>query len=298
MKPIVSIAMATFNGARYLQAQLESFSTQTLLPDELVVCDDCSSDATVEIVERFKLASPFEVIIHRNEANLGYIQNFAKALSLCRGDVVFLSDQDDVWYDQKIERVLAAFQSDPDAMVVLNDQLIVDAELNSSGVTKVANMKRLGIPQKDFVTGCCSAHRRDWQSIVLPIPDGAVTHDAWINGIAQRLAAAILLPDVLQLYRRHGANASDNLISSGKPGSPLRRFRRYHPYGLKEKLEHLIVHKAAIVKRLGEARLDLERMGFALAADDARARLSRYLWLQRFILRMLSGVSRITRLSI
>src|SRR5215217_2190591 len=98
----ISIAMATYNGAGYLQEQLESFLSQTRQPDELIVCDDGSGDATLDILERFRQSVPFAVQIHRNETRLGFTKNFEKALLKCSGDLVFLSDQDDVWFAPKV----------------------------------------------------------------------------------------------------------------------------------------------------------------------------------------------------
>lgn len=99
----MSIAMATYNGARYLREQLDSFAAQTRLPDELVVCDDGSSDDTLNILEEFARTAPFQVRIFRNDVNLGYAQNFARALERCVGDLVFLSDHDNVWFEDKID---------------------------------------------------------------------------------------------------------------------------------------------------------------------------------------------------
>jgi len=99
-----SICLTTYNGSKYLQQQLDSFLAQSILPDELVVCDDGSTDATCEIIERFKQIAPFEVRLYKNENNLGYAQNFSKALGLCKGDFVFLSDQDDVWLPKKLNQ--------------------------------------------------------------------------------------------------------------------------------------------------------------------------------------------------
>ncbi len=92
----ISIAMCTYNGARFLPEQLASFAAQERLPDELVVCDDGSTDATMEILQDFAATALFEVRVERNPQNLGFVRNFEKTLSLCTGDIVFLSDQDDV----------------------------------------------------------------------------------------------------------------------------------------------------------------------------------------------------------
>jgi glycosyltransferase involved in cell wall biosynthesis len=107
--PTISVALAAYNGARYLQEQLDSLAAQRRLPDELVVVDDASSDGTVGILERFRATAPFEVKVHRNTANLGYSANFEVAISRCTGDIIFMSDQDDVWFPEKIEAVAGCF---------------------------------------------------------------------------------------------------------------------------------------------------------------------------------------------
>ncbi len=105
MTPKVSIAMCTYNGQRFLAQQLQSFLDQTVQPDELVVCDDVSSDDSVAVVEAFAARAPFAVRVFRNPQNLGYIRNFEQAIAQCTGDLVFLCDQDDVWDPHKIEKL-------------------------------------------------------------------------------------------------------------------------------------------------------------------------------------------------
>src|SRR5262249_10160572 len=105
MRPKISIALCTYNGAKYLSSQLESYLAQTCLPDEVVVCDDCSQDETVTILNDFAIRAPFPVRILVNDQNLGSTKNFEKSISLCSGEIIFLSDQDDVWMPNKIERV-------------------------------------------------------------------------------------------------------------------------------------------------------------------------------------------------
>ena len=94
----LSIALATYNGAVYLKEQLESIAAQTRTPDELVISDDQSTDDTLRVIEEFAATAGFPVRLSVNEANLGIAKNFEKAISLCRGDLIFLSDQDDVWH--------------------------------------------------------------------------------------------------------------------------------------------------------------------------------------------------------
>src|ERR687885_1327551 len=98
----VSVAMCTYNGAAFLREQLQSLAAQARTPDELVVCDDASADATVRVVREFAAAAPFPVRLTVNERNLGSTKNFERAISLCAGDLVALSDQDDLWLPAKL----------------------------------------------------------------------------------------------------------------------------------------------------------------------------------------------------
>jgi glycosyltransferase involved in cell wall biosynthesis len=140
----ISIAMATYNGERYIREQLDSFATQTLPPDEVVICDDCSRDNTLAVVEKFAQSAKFNIRFARNERQLGFTRNFEKALSLCDGDLIFLSDQDDVWFPEKIEIVRNTFVSYPSVQVVINDVEIADGQLKSSGATLLGNIQRAG----------------------------------------------------------------------------------------------------------------------------------------------------------
>ena len=102
----VSIALASYNGGAYILDQLKSFTTQSKLPDEVIVSDDCSTDNTVELIKKFAINAPFEIKIYVNESNIGYSRNFNNALSKTTGDLIFLSDQDDVWFNTKTEEVI------------------------------------------------------------------------------------------------------------------------------------------------------------------------------------------------
>src|SRR5437773_11189037 len=101
----LSIALGTYNGAAYLKEQLESFAAQTRTPDELVISDDQSTDDTLRLIEEFVTTAAFPVRLSVNESNLGTAKNFEKAISLCRGDVIVLSDQDNVWHSDYLESV-------------------------------------------------------------------------------------------------------------------------------------------------------------------------------------------------
>jgi hypothetical protein len=209
--------MATFNGEKYLPEQLNSYLVQDRLPDELVVCDDNSTDDSVGILEEFAAKAPFNVVIERNEARSGAVQSFGRALSLASGDLVFLSDQDDVWLPGKVATVLLLQEKHPEKLVFLNDVAICDGDLAATGLTKLGQMKSAGYSLDAFVMGCAAAVRGDLLRLCLPIPRGVPGHDNWLVAFANSLGATSISVDVLQLYRRHGANQSNVLPNRTTP---------------------------------------------------------------------------------
>ncbi|WP_428920799.1 glycosyltransferase [Marinobacter sp. DUT-3] len=200
--------MATYNGSEYLKAQLQSFEDQTRLPDELIVTDDCSTDETETIVRDFAKSSPFKVEFYRNGKNLGYCGNFNAALMKTTGDLVFLSDQDDVWFPEKIEHMVGVAEHNPQALVVMNDAALTDNVLNEVGLTKVGQIRSAGYSMDSFVMGCCCAVRRELLDMCMPIPAGATGHDNWLVQFADGLNAKVMDRTVLQYYRRHESNES------------------------------------------------------------------------------------------
>lgn len=114
MRPRISVAVCTYNGSRFLPEQLTSIAAQTRLPDEMVVCDDGATDATAEIIEKFARTAPFLVRFIRNSQNLGSTKNFENAIGLCTGDLIALSDQDDIWMREKLGRQAEMMERDPE----------------------------------------------------------------------------------------------------------------------------------------------------------------------------------------
>ena len=249
----VSIAMATYNGARFIGAQLASFAAQTLMPDELVITDDGSSDDTLAIVEAFAATVPFAVEVHRNPERLGYARNFEKALSLCSGDIIFLSDQDDVWNANKLAVVERRFAEEPAAQVIINDAMLADCDLRSIGHTQRQNIANAADADRMFSHGCCSAHRNSWRSFALPLPLG-MAHDYWINGLAIELGCGRQIKDVLQYYRRHGETSTQWVLSDPAGVSVMRALRisglRDGRPGWRKRIEFL----HAVLLRLAECQ--------------------------------------------
>lgn len=209
----ISIAMATYNGEMHILEQLKSFLRQTMLPDEIIVFDDCSSDRTVNIIKQFSMSAPFKITHCVNERNVGYAENFNRALLQTTGDLVFLSDQDDVWHKEKIETIATIAEENPKTLLFINNAELTNADLVPTGVTKLEQLRAAGFRDKSFVMGCCIAVKRELLEICLPIPQGFGSHDTWLSEIAEGLGGKLIISDVLQYYRRHESNESINVFN-------------------------------------------------------------------------------------
>lgn len=217
----ISVAMATYNGDKYLQMQLESIAAQTRLPDELIVADDCSMDNTLALLASFAGSAPFRTEIYENSARLGYVQNFSRAMCLSSGDLVFLCDQDDYWLPEKIEAVSRAADENPSMMLFVNDAYITDDDLAPTGQTILSRLRKAGMAQSSLIHGCCTAMRRPLLDIALPIPEDSSAKDRWLAGLSFDFGVRFILEQPLQLYRRHQASAAQQSITGGT--APLTR---------------------------------------------------------------------------
>lgn len=127
----ISVALCTYNGSSYIKKQLNSILYQEDFEvDEIVICDDISNDETLEILNSFKTKYPSIISIHVNKFNLGSTKNFEKAISLCSGDFIFLSDQDDIWKKDKIKKILAVFEQNSNAEGVFSNADLIDSKDN------------------------------------------------------------------------------------------------------------------------------------------------------------------------
>jgi glycosyltransferase involved in cell wall biosynthesis len=271
MKPRISIALATYNGGRYLRDQLDSFANQSLLPDELVACDDGSSDNTLAILEDFAATAPFSVHIHRNERNLGYPANFGKALSLTAGDLVFLSDQDDVWLPEKLAVFARHARAAPDAQLFVCDALLCDAALRT-GIRISENVRRMGARRDQINAGCCTAVRRRLISLALPLAHPELSHDDWLHGLAGAIGQRIYIDRPLQLFRRHGANASAGAFFALQGITLASRLRSMVEDSLRDPVppwQRGLAHFEHLRARLGERRAELENLIGKVGAQAA-----------------------------
>jgi glycosyltransferase involved in cell wall biosynthesis len=212
----LSIALCTYNGAKYLQEQLDSIASQSRLPDELIICDDGSQDNTIAVIKNFAEGSSFPVRLYINETHLGAIKNFEKAIRICDGDVIALSDQDDVWYPQKLEKIERAFLSSPDAGAVFSDADVASERLEPAGFTlwqsirfteKERKLVRSGkalevLLRYNIITGMTLAFRSSYKKYVLPIPPCCM-HDMWIALVIAMLGNIAMICEPLAKYRQH-----------------------------------------------------------------------------------------------
>ena len=214
----ISVAMCTYNGAEFLPAQLESIFAQTRTPDEIVICDDGSTDETRQILTKFAAISAIPIQLKFNQQNLGSVKNFEQAISLCDGDVIALCDQDDVWRRDKLEVIERAFRETPTAGLVFSDAEIVDENLkslNRSMWTQVGfgrrkrRLLRTGHALEVLitgwtVTGATMAFRSEFLKLCLPIPDDlAMIHDGWIALTVAAVAGVAPIDQPLIKYRQH-----------------------------------------------------------------------------------------------
>ncbi len=213
----LSVAMCTFNGEEFLNAQLESIAAQDRFPEELVVCDDGSSDGTIEVLRQFARRAPFPVRIEINPVNLGSTRNFEECIALCRGNTVVLADQDDVWYPHKLRRLEEAFHKADDVIAAFSDADVIDQQSRLVGAHLWASFGLHKANQKKFaggralqvlcnhpvVTGATLAFRRDLFHAMRPIP-AQQFHDAWIVFLLAARGRFELIPEPLMQYRHHG----------------------------------------------------------------------------------------------
>ena len=215
--------MCTYNGERFLPDQLASIAKQTRLPDELVVCDDRSTDRTVAILREFAASASYPVRVFENERNLGFAANFERAIRLCDGDLIALSDQDDIWYPIRLERSEQEFMAHPQTGLVFSDADVINDRNELLGQTLWQRLGFAGKRERDllagqyvvlakhsFVTGATMMFRATLRDRCLPIGAGWI-HDQWIASIDRPLIR----------YRIHGSQQVGfvNKLEQRAPGN-------------------------------------------------------------------------------
>lgn len=202
--------MAAYNGAKYIESQISSILPQLDTCDELVIINDASQDDTVKVIKTVN--DPRIKLIH-NDANLGIIKTFEKALINASGDLIFLSDQDDIWLPKKVLAVKQILEEKPEVTLVLSDAYIIDTEdkITADSYFKVRGKFISGtIPNiiKNKYLGCTMAFRKKMLDYCLPFPKDIPMHDMWIGIINDIYGKIFYIEEPLMQYRLHGHNAS------------------------------------------------------------------------------------------
>lgn len=206
MTKYITVCIATYNGEKYIEKQLDSILTQLSEQDEVIISDDSSTDNTIKII---KLLNDDRIKIFENQKFRSPIYNFENALKYASGNVIVLSDQDDIWKSNKIETIKKYMQ---DANLVLSDADIIDENSNvlQESFYKLNGSKNGLIKNivKNSYLGCTMAFDRKILEKSLPFPKDLPMHDWWIGLIGEMYGKTYFINDKLISYRRHGNNAS------------------------------------------------------------------------------------------
>lgn len=219
---MISVAICTYNGEKYINEQITSILNQTITPDEIVLCDDNSKDNTVTIAEKLLKNSGIKYKIHINKLNKGVTENFKKAISLCHNNIIFTSDQDDVWYPNKVEEIMEEFNKNKNLVLVFTNAELVDKNLNNMNykLWDVINFKTSQLESKSYydillnrciVTGATMAFKKE---LIQKIPDFSENwlHDGWIAINAPLYGDVKALDKSLIKYRQH----ENNVVGASK----------------------------------------------------------------------------------
>lgn len=210
----ISVALCTYNGAKYIEDQIESIINQSLRIDELIICDDGSSDNTILIIKKLMNKHNVEYKLFRNEKALGVTKNFELACRNCTGDIIFFSDQDDVWLPHKVEKIIKEFNNN-EAMLIFTNAYITKSDINTIIITSL--WEKVGfttnqmvdsfgnIMKQNYVTGATMAIRRELLDISLPFSESCY-HDYWLALIASSKNKLFCLDEKLIYYRQHDNN--------------------------------------------------------------------------------------------
>lgn len=206
----VSVAMATYNGEHYLKKQIDSILCQLNNGDELIISYDKSKDNTYRILADYVEKDP-RIKVFINEGKSGVFCNFQNALSKCSGDIIFISDQDDIWNENKILRIKEILIKGPYNMVIhngvhidANEKVISDSFFSMYGINdnKIRNFL------KPRYSGCCTAFKKELLNKMLPIPTDVGAYDHWVGSIGEYFGKVLFLDEILIYHRLHDSNVT------------------------------------------------------------------------------------------
>lgn len=285
---MISVVMATYNGEKYIEKQLESILNQSLIPDEVIIRDDGSSDATVQLVKDFIQKNKLSTWnIEVNDKNLGYKKNFANLLSLAKGDYIFLSDQDDEWISDKIDKMVTILK-DNKAIQALNGGVrLIDANSNKVEIVNRKNVYNANfyfskktvvrlnkVPLASLIIsnvtpGCAMAITKELRDTFISSYEGTFPHDWYLNMLAAYNGGCYFLNEEVISYRIHENNASSPTAAMGIL-SKLQKFNQEKKRRV-ERMQSQVAIVPNIEKSLGKINSES-----SMAYNFVKARLAFY----------------------
>lgn len=205
----VSVAIATYNGEMFLKEQIDSILKNLKENDEIIISDDGSTDNTLNILKKY---NDRRIKIY-NGPKQGVKKNFENAISKCNGKYIFLSDQDDIWKENKVNEIMKLFYYNDKVDLILHDAEVFDSDSSSilySSFMKYRKSESGFIKNiiKNSYIGCCMAFKKDIVKYINPIPNNIDMHDQWIGLIVEKKGKTLLCNEILIKYRRHKNNVS------------------------------------------------------------------------------------------
>lgn len=248
---MISVCMATYNGAKYLSEQIDSILCQLEDSDELIISDDSSTDGTVEILKTYLIDNRVKLLLDNTFRSPVY--NFENALKRARGDIIILSDQDDIWDEARVKTIVELFKLNPNSWLVLNNYSIINADGTElthyrhpigTNILKTSFLSQLA---KNPYIGCCMSFRKELLQLALPFPKNLPMHDIWL-GLLSRVYNKCLYYEIpLIQYRRHGHN-----VTTGKS-----------PYSISYRIYFRIVLIIRIIQRVFERKYSKKYLHFS-----------------------------------
>ena len=220
---LVSIIMCTYNGRAYVEEQLKSLCSQTYPAIEIIIADDCSSDGTIEILQKFA-AGDTRIQLIRNEKNMGYTGNFSNACKYARGSFIAISDQDDVWRIEKIETMMKSWL--PGVQLMYCNSIRFEGEVPWDGMPNKKYRRFEGTDSRKLaifntISGHASMYTKEFIQSILPFPEG-VSYD-WYAGVVAACNGGVGYVDKILVFQRvHGSNVTvggmyDHNVKESRP---------------------------------------------------------------------------------
>lgn len=247
----ISIALATYNGERYLRQQIGSLLSQTIPFDELIICDDNSSDSTIAIINEYS-AQDNRIKLFRNKINIGFKANFEQALSLCTGDIIALCDQDDIWLPEHIKTL---YDNMENKLLVCGDSTLINknGKLLKQRLSSIKLFKkrpydcesifRFIVYYQNPFQGASMMMQKQFLQVALPIPDSVKFHDAWFAHISCLINSFKYIPEPITLYRMHETNASGKHTKQKQLKVILKHFLQKELYNNRREIINALFEK-------------------------------------------------------